>query len=275
MKLNSLFNHSLIALSLSVITINLSSQEKVQNNAYKPEVGQEGKDVIWVPTPQALVEKMLGLAKITQNDFLIDLGSGDGRTVITAAKRGIRALGIEYNPDMVSLSRKNAEKEGVSDKAQFIETDLFGFDFSKADVITMFLLPEINMRLRPKLLDLKPGTRIVSNTFTMQDWLCDETASTSDEETSWTTAFLWIVPSKVEGNWRLAEGELRLKQEFQMISGSLKTGTSSINISKGRIRGAEITFTAGNDVYTGIIDGNKMEGTFATDGKTNKWNATR
>jgi hypothetical protein len=265
----------MIVLSLSVFTLNIFSQEKVVNNNFQPEVGQEGKDVVWVPTPQALVEKMLELAKITPVDFLIDLGSGDGRTVITAAKRGTRALGIEYNPDMVNLSRKNAEKEGVSEKAQFMETDLFEFDFSKATVITMFLLPDINIRLRPKLLDLKPGTRIVSNTFTMQEWQADDTATTSDDETSWTTAFLWIIPAKVEGTWKMADGELTLKQEFQMIYGTVKTGNRSVSISTGRLRGNEISFTAGSDVYTGLVEGNKMEGTVTLDGKTKKWSATR
>ena len=226
MKPNYLLTYSMIVLSLSILTVNLYPQEKVRNTEYKHEVGQEGKDVVWVPTPQALVEKMLELAKITPEDFLIDLGSGDGRTVITAAKRGIHAMGVEYNPDMVGLSRQNAEKEGVSDKAKFTETDLFEFDFSKATVITMFLLPDINMRLRPKLLDLKPGTRIVSNTFTMEDWQFDDKAEISDENTRWNTAFLWIIPAKVEGKWKLTEGELTLKQEFQMISGTLTTGSS-------------------------------------------------
>src|ERR1041384_819130 len=127
---------------------------------YQPEVGQAGKDVVWVPTPQALVDKMLDMAKLTPKDYLIDLGSGDGRTVITAAKRGTKALGIEYNPEMVELSQRNAAKEGVSDKASFMKADLFETDFSQAQVITMFLLPSINMKLRPKLLNLKPGTRI-------------------------------------------------------------------------------------------------------------------
>ncbi len=265
----------MIVFSLSVLSLTLFSQEKVVNNNYQPEVGQEGKDVVWVPTPQALVEKMLEIAKVTPADFLIDLGSGDGRTVITAAKKGTRALGIEYNPDMVNLSRKNAEKAGVSDKAQFMETDLFEFDFSKATVITMFLLPDINMRLRPKLLDLKPGTRIVSNTFTMQEWIPDDTATISEEETSWTTAYLWIIPAKVEGTWKLADGDLTLKQEFQMISGTLKTARKTVDLTNGRIRGSEITFTAGGDVYTGSIDGNKMEGTLKTGSQTIKWNATR
>ena len=218
MKPNNLLNRSLIVFSLSILPLYLYSQEKVLNSDFQPEVGQEGKDVVWVPTPQALVEKMLALAKITPADFLIDLGSGDGRTVITAAKRGIHALGIEYNPDMVGLSRQNAEKEGVSDMAKFTEADLFESDFSKATVITMFLLPDINMRLRPALLDLKPGTRIVSNTFTMQDWLSDDTAMISAKDTRCNTAFLWIVPAKVEGSWKLAEVELILIQKFQIIS---------------------------------------------------------
>jgi SAM-dependent methyltransferase len=275
MKPGNFLNHSLIALSLSIISVNLYSQEKVQNNEYQPEVGQEGKDVVWVPTPQALVEKMLNLAKITKEDFLIDLGSGDGRTVITAAKRGIHALGVEYNPDMVGLSRKNAEKEGVSDRAQFTKADLFEFDFSKATVITMFLLPDINLRLRPQLLDLKPGTRIVSNTFTMEEWQFDDTAKISGRDTRWNTAYLWIVPAKVEATWKLADGELTLTQQFQMISGTLKTGTKSVDISDGRLRGNEITFTAGNDVYTGTVDGNKIEGNVTSSGNIKKWSAAK
>src|SRR5919205_3730885 len=158
------------------------AQRAPASSAYQPEVGQAGKDVVWVPTPQAVVDRMLDMAKLTPQDFLIDLGSGDGRTVITAAKRGSRALGIEYNPDMVELSKRNAAKEGVSDKAQFIKADLFESDFSKAQVITMFLLPSINLKLRPKILDLKPGTRIVSNSFDMGDWTADETAEATPAE---------------------------------------------------------------------------------------------
>jgi len=165
---------------------------------FQPEVGQAGKDVVWVPTPQALVDKMLDMAKVTPKDYVIDLGSGDGRTVITAAKRGSKALGIEYNPEMVELSKRNAAKEGVSDKASFMKADLFETDFSQAQVITMFLLPSINMKLRPKILNLKPGTRIVSNTFDMEDWKPDEDA-TVENCTNWCTAHLWIVPAKVDG----------------------------------------------------------------------------
>src|SRR5580765_1642288 len=179
---------------------------------FEPEVGQSGKDVVWVPSPQELVDKMLDMAKVTPKDFVMDLGSGDGRTVITAAKRGARALGVEYNPDMVELSRRNAEKEGVAGKASFVKADLFETDFSKASVITMFLLPDINLKLRPKILNLKPGTRIVSNSFTMGDWSSDDTVIAKDGCISYCTAYLWIVPAKVEGNWQLADGELTLKQ---------------------------------------------------------------
>jgi hypothetical protein len=236
---------------------------------FQPQVGQEGKDVIWVPTPQELVDKMLDMAKVTSKDFVIDLGSGDGRTVITAAKRGARALGIEYNPDMVELSKRSAAKEGVSDKASFMKADLFESDFSQAQVITMFLLSSINIKLRPKILDLKPGTRIVSNTFDMGEWKPDQT-STVPGCNSWCTAHLWIVPAKVEGTWNLIQGELALKQTFQMISGTLKSGNTVTPIN-GRLNGEQISFTAGNTSYTGRVNGNSMEGSAAG----NKWGATR
>ena len=180
---------------------------RAQSQDFQPQVGQDGKDVIWVPTPQGLVEKMLDMAKVTPKDYVIDLGSGDGRTVITAAKRGAKALGIEYNPDMVELSKRTAAKEGVSDKASFVKADIFESDFSQAQVITMFLLSSINLKLRPKILDLKPGTRIASNTFDMGDWKPDETASLPGCS-SWCTAHLWIVPAKVEGTWKLAAGRV-------------------------------------------------------------------
>jgi precorrin-6B methylase 2 len=223
---------------------------------YEPEVGQAGKDVVWVPTPQALVDKMLDMAQVTPRDFVMDLGSGDGRTVITAAKRGGRAMGIEYNPDMVELSRRNAAEAGVSDRATFVKADLFETDFSKAQVITMFLLPSINLKLRPKLLDLEPGTRLVSNSFTMEDWEADQTETINDDCTSWCTALLWIVPAKVEGSWAMPEGDLKLTQQFQVLTGSL----GATPISEGRMRGEEITFTVGNTTYTGLVSGNIMSG---------------
>ncbi len=233
---------------------------------FEPQVGQAGKDVVWVPTPQAVVDKMLDLAKVTKNDFVMDLGSGDGRTVITAAQRGARAMGIEYNPEMVELATKNAAAAGVSDRAKFMKADLFETDFSKADVITMFLLPSINMKLRPKLLDLKPGTRIASNTFTMEDWQADETATLSEGcSSSWCTALFWIVPAKAAGTWSTPNGDLKLTQTFQMISGTL--GNQAI---QGRLRGNEVTFTAGATTYSGMVNGNSIKGSAPT-----AWTATK
>src|SRR5688500_15009945 len=167
----SLRRSLLLTLGLTLVTV--SGYAQTAAPTFKPEVGQAGKDVVWVPTPQALVDKMLDMAKVTPKDYVIDLGSGDGRTVITAAKRGSKALGIEYNPDMVELSKRNAAMEGVTDKASFMKADLFETDFSQAQVITMFLLPSINLKLRPKILNLKPGTRIVSNSFDMEEWKPD------------------------------------------------------------------------------------------------------
>ena len=232
--------------------------QKAPAPAYEPSVGQEGKDVVWVPTPQVLVDKMLDMAKVTTKDFVMDLGSGDGRTVITAAKRGVRALGVEYNPDMVELSRRNAEKEGVAKLASFVKADLFETDFSKATVITMFLLPDINLQLRPKILDLKPGTRIVSNSFTMGEWTADETQNPEKCEGSWCTALLWIVPAKVAGSYKTPQGELTLKQEFQMLTGTLRNGSKTVAL-EGKVRGERISFTAGGRKYEGRLNGKKLE----------------
>ena len=241
-----------------------------QAKPFEPTVGQAGKDVVWVPTPQTLVDKMLDLAKVTPQDFLMDLGSGDGRTVITAAKRGLRAQGVEYNPDMVDLSKRNATAAGVADKATFMKADLFETDFSKAQVITMFLLPSINLRLRPTILNMKPGTRIVSNSFTMDDWTADATTTVEGDCTTWCTAYLWIVPAKVQGTWQLGGSQLVLKQQFQMLTGSLGSAT----ISAGRLRGDEISFSVGNAKYTGRVDGNAIKGSI-TGGSGGSFTATR
>jgi precorrin-6B methylase 2 len=268
--------HSLLVLCLSLLAAGAFAQAQPAQSEFKPEVGQAGKDVVWVPTSQVLVDKMLDMAKVTPNDFVIDLGSGDGRTVITAAKRGAQAMGIEYNPDMVDLSKKNAAAAGVGDKATFVKADLFETDFSRAGVITMFLLPDINLRLRPKILALKPGTRIVSNSFTMGEWTDDETATVEASAgcNYWCIAHLWIVPAKVEGSWRMPQGELTLKQEFQMISGALQSGGGKTAIS-GRLRGDQISFAAGTAEYTGTVNGNLMQGTVKSAGKSEKWTASR
>ena len=236
---------------------------------FEPQVGQEGKDVIWVPTPQGLIDKMLDMAKVTSIDYVIDLGSGDGRTVIAAAKRGARATGIEYNPDMVELSKRNAEKEGVAGKANFMKADLFESDFSQATVITMYLLPTINMKLRPKILDLKPGTRIVSHAFTMDEWSADQTDSFDGR-----TAYLWIVPAKVEGAWQFAQGELSLTQTFQAVTGTLKASGNTIKITNGKLRGDQLSFSAGNSEYTGRVNGSTIEGT-SKGASVGPWSANR
>jgi hypothetical protein len=242
---------------------------------YQPSMGQAGKDVIWIPTPQALVDKMLDTAKVTADDYVIDLGSGDGRTVITAAKRGAKALGIEYNPDMVEHAKKNAEKEGVTGKANFMKADIFESDFSQATVITMFLLSDLNLRLRPKILDMKPGTRIVSNTFDMGDWQADVRISAENECTSYCNGYFWVVPAKVEGTWKMPQGELALEQKYQMISGTLKQGTNSTPISDGKMTGDQIAFKAGGTQYTGKVAGNTITGTSKTGDNESTWEATR
>jgi hypothetical protein len=245
--------------SLSVPT---AFAQATATKPFEPQVGQAGKDVVWVPTPQALVERMLDMAKVTPQDFLMDLGSGDGRTVITAAKRGLRAQGVEYNPDMVALAERNAKAAGVSDKATFVKADLFETDFSKAQVITMFLLPSINLRLRPTILNMKPGTRIVSNSFTMDTWQPDDTQNIGGECTSWCTAHLWIVPAKVDGTWQVGQNTLALKQEFQMVSGTLGANP----VTDGRLRGEDITFKVGTVTYTGKVEGATMRGTMSSGG---------
>ena len=277
MKASIFIKKSLIVLSFSLMAVTIFGQVQKSGSGYVPEVGQQGKDVVWVPTPQELVNKMLEIAQVTPNDFLIDLGSGDGRTVITAAKLGTRAMGVEYNPDMVNLSRENAKQAGVTDKAEFIQADLFETDLSKATVITMFLLPEINLKLRPKLLDLKPGTRIVSNTFTMGDWEEDYKVTTEENWNSWNTAYLWIIPAKIGGTWKLGNSDLSLTQEFQMVRGTLNSGGKSALVNDGRLRGDQITFTINGDNYTGTVSNGTMKGTCANSvkGSTSDWFARR
>jgi len=274
MKSSVLINRSLFVLLFNFVIIGLFAQEQSNSNGFKPSVGQEGKDVIWVPTPDELVNKMLEIAEVTADDFVIDLGSGDGRTVIAAAKLGARAQGIEYNPDMVDLSKKNAEEAGVVDKTNFLQADLFETDLSEATVITMFLLPAINLKLRPRLLDLKPGTRIVSNTFTMGEWEPDFEVTTEENWNSWNTALMWIVPAKVEGTWKLPPGELTIRQEFQLIYGTFKSEQKTSSISEGRLDGDMITFKIDGETFTGHVNDDKtMIGTVTTDSSKSDWMA--
>ena len=239
--------------------------------AYEPQPYQEGKDVIWLPTPQELVDKMLQMAQVGPKDFVIDLGSGDGRTVITAAKKfGARAMGIEYNPEMVEYSTRAAQKAGVAGKVRFIKADLFETDFSAATVVTMYLLSTLNLKLRPVILDLKPGTRVVSHAFDMGEWKPDRTETVEGK-----TAYLWIVPARVAGAWQLPQGELTLKQNFQAVEGTLRLGERITPIAHGRLRGDQLNFSAGGTEYSGKVGGNSIEGSVKSGGNQSKWSATR
>ena len=238
---------------------------------YQPASGQPGKDVVWVPTPYALIEKMLDMAKVTPQDFVMDLGSGDGRNIIMAAKRGARALGVEYNPEMVALSRRSAAKEGVSERAQFAQGDMFEADISKATVLALFLLPDNLRRLTPRFMSqLKPGTRLVMNGFAIPDWAPDATETATGECGNWCTSHLYYAPAKVAGTWRLAQGTLRFDQSFQMLSGTL----NKTPISGGRLKGEEITFTVGDAQYVGRVNGNVMSGEVKGP-RPGQWKATR
>lgn len=240
---------------------------------FKPVIGQQGKDVIWVPTGDSLVERMLGMAKVTPNDYVVDLGSGDGRTVIAAARLGARAHGIEYNGDMVALSKQAAEKAGVADKATFAQGDIFESDFSDATVITLFLLPNLNLKLRPILLDMKPGTRVVSNSFTMGDWDPDESIEGGSDCTSFCRAYLWVIPAKIEGSWRFGDnGSLNLKQTFQKLEGELNVGGSSHPLSNAKLLGSQLSFTANGKHYKAQVSQNNMTG---EDDQGIAWTATK
>ena len=274
-----------LALSFALVTASAFAQTApAESKDYTPQVGQSGKDVVWVPTPEALVERMLKMARVGPKDYVIDLGSGDGRTVIAAGKLGARATGIEYNPDMVNLSIKNAEKAGMGAKVKFVKADIFESDFSEATVITMYLLPSLNIKLRPKLLELRPGTRLVSHAFNMEDWQPDQTVTVEGRD-----AYLWIVPAKVAGSWKLTvpagSGEeswqLALAQQFQRISGGAKGDGKSYNLVDAKLTGSAVRFmfTDGNGTkreFTGRVSGNRMEGTTQTQGGTPvKWTAVR
>ena len=272
----------------TALALALPAAATAQDTEYKPSVGQEGKDVIWVPTPQALVERMLEMAKLTPQDIHFDLGSGDGRTVIAAAKRGAQAVGVEFNPDMVALSERAAAKEGVSAKAKFINGDIFQTDFSHATVVTLYLLPSLNLKLRPTILRMKPGTRVVSHAFSMDDWQPDQT-----ENVEGRTAYLWIVPAAVEGTWRFSvqgggpkEYELGLRQQFQQVEGLAKLDGRMGQLRNAKLRGDQISFSiheiAGTSGtlrrdFTGRVSGNTMQGVMkqANGAAEVKWSATR
>jgi precorrin-6B methylase 2 len=226
---------------------------------YKPTVGQPGKDAVWVPTSEAMVETMFDHVKLTPQDFVIDLGSGDGRTIIAAAKRGARGLGVEYNAELVEYSKRQAAEAGVSDKAAFVQGDMYAADISKATVLALFLLPSNIEKLVPKFLDLPPGTRIVANTYWVSGWTADDTQTLEDGCDNWCSSHLFIIPAKVQGSWRVADGVLSLTQSYQMVEGTYTPTGGTPGQVKGRLRGNAITLTLDGMEYEGTVSGDTIQ----------------
>jgi hypothetical protein len=250
------------AVLVAVALVSPAAAQTQTKEEFVPTVGQPGKDVVWVPSPEETVAKMMEVGRITPQDFVIDLGSGDGRNVIAAAKLGARGLGVEYNNDMVELSKKIAAKEGVADRAQFVQGDMYKADFSKATVLALFLLPSNLLELRDKIYNMQPGTRVVLNTFSIQDWTPDEQV-TLDNCSSWCTVMLNIVPAKIAGRWQLpGGGQVTLTQQYQMISGTATLPDGRTVPVTGRLRGNDVTLVAEKTgQFSGIVKGNTIEGT--------------
>jgi len=255
-----------------------------QQKDFEPHVGQAGKDVIWVPTPDEVVDRMLTMAQAKPGDTVYDLGAGDGKIAIAAAKKfGARSFGIEYNPDMAKYAQRNAEKAGVSGKAQIINGDIFATDFSSATIITMYLLPSLNIKLRPTILGMRPGTRVVSHSFNMEDWTPDETSSIAGRQ-----AYLWIVPANILGRWTFEFSiasvdklDVTFDQRFQKIDGVAMLGSVQASLEEPMLRGADIHFAyidgAGvRRQLDGRVQGAKMEGAFRADnGTEGRWTASK
>jgi SAM-dependent methyltransferase len=238
------------------------------DSTYQPQVWQAGKDVVWVPTPDELVTKMLQAAKVTKDDLVYDLGAGDGKIAIAAGLEfGARAVGIEYNPDMAAFAQRNAERAGVADRVRIIRGDIFVEDFSQATVVTMYLLPELNLRLRPILLKMKPGTRLVTNSFSMGDWEPDQIIRTSQN-----SGYFWIVPAQVQGRWNLNGIDnnpvvsLDLQQRYQHVGGTITLGKlPPQNLLTPELQGDQLRFRfidTSNRLQTvkATIRGNQLEG---------------
>jgi len=271
--------HSPVALVV-LAGLSFTASAGMAQNPPEPQQGQPGKDVIWMPTPEPLVERMLTMAQVTPRDVVYDLGSGDGRLVIAAAKRGAEAVGVEYNPDLVAFSENRARASGLAQKAHFVQGDIFETDYSKATVVTLYLLSTLNMRLRPHLLKMRPGTRVVSHAFTMEDWTPDETSRASDR-----TAYLWIVPASVQGAWRFelsggAAFDVTLVQRYQKLEGTIQLGTVEAGLREPVLRGDAITFAFVDPAgvwheLRGTVGGDRISGTFKAAGKKGSFTASR
>jgi SAM-dependent methyltransferase len=251
-----------------------SGQSLEFDTRFEPYEGQPGKDVVWVPTPVVLVDKMLDLASVTPRDFVVDLGSGDGRLVIAAAKRGARAHGVEYEREMVALARHNARQAGVAGRATFVQGDMFEADFSQATVLALFLLPANLRKLAPKFLQMKAGTRIVTNAYKIDDWDEVDTAHADGPCVAWCVAYLYLVPARVAGAWRLPAGEVRFNQYLQQLSGTLvMPGGKHVPVT-GQVKGEYVRFSAGLDIYSGRVQGDTMSGE-AIGAFSGRWTARR
>jgi precorrin-6B methylase 2 len=251
------------------------AQEPPAEASFVPQVGQEGKDVVWVPTSPELVEAMLDLAGVTAQDFVMDLGSGDGRNIIAAARRGARGLGVEYNADMVALSQRHAREAGVAERAEFVQGDMYEADISRATVLALFLLPHNLEELKDKFLALPPGTRIVMNTFTLDGWQADATTRL-EGCTSWCNAILHIVPARVDGTWKIGPDSLTLSQDFQHVTGTfVREGEAPVSVS-GTLRASLLTLDVGGRTYLGRVEGDRLTGTITDpDGGSTTWTASR
>ena len=251
------------------------AQAAPAQESYKPTVGQAGKDVVWVPSSAAMVEKMLDHARVTPRDFVMDLGSGDGRSIIAAAKRGARGRGVEFNSDLVEYSRREAAAAGVADKAEFVQGDMYEADISKATVLTLFLLPTNLEKLAPKFMQLPPGTRIVANTFWLSDWTPDDTQELENGCDSWCTSHLIIVPARIDGRWRVGDAVLSLTQKYKNVEGTYTPANGSPVPVKGSLRASELTLTVGDAEYQGTVNGDTIEGAAKSSASGQKLVATR
>ncbi|HUG78539.1 MAG TPA: methyltransferase domain-containing protein [Burkholderiales bacterium] len=278
-----LLRPAVAALAALLVAVPVSAQQ--QGPAFEPQVGQAGKDVIWVPTPDDVVDRMLRMAQVTANDYVVDLGAGDGKIAIAAAKKfGARALGIEYDADMARHAQGNVERAGVAGRARIVQGDIFVSDFSQATVVTMYLLPALNLKLRPQILGMRPGTRVVSHSFSMDDWDADEESSLDGRR-----AYFWVVPANVAGTWmlELAGGgttgrhEVTLEQRYQKIEGTIALGPLLGGLREARLRGFQVAFAYVDDAgvrreLSGRVSGARMEGSFRADnGTEGRWSATK
>jgi SAM-dependent methyltransferase len=253
-----------LALALACAAPGVAAQQT--GESFEPYSGQPGKDVVWVPTPDATVEVALNLAALTPQDYVIDLGSGDGRMVIAAARRGARGHGVEFNPKMVDLSNRYAKEAGVADRATFIEGDMYVADLSKATVLPLFLLTQNLDKLVPNFLKLRPGVRIVTVGYTISNWDHDEIATVPRPCNAWCTVYKYIVPANANGAWKLAESDFLIEQKFQKFTGSL----GGVAVQEGRLLGEEISFLVGGVQYYGSVNGSEMRGL-----RPKAWRATK